>query len=285
MSIDLLIYIICKESFVTLQHTHSMQICICVRVTCSNFQGQDSDDEDEESDSEESDLSDSDDDSSDDEEEVCPAECDPEMYETVKQMRERRLDHEEIASETQKGLDELKKLHDRLNTRLKQSLKDISSTIADIQTSQAEKQREMNALSTTVFLKTSQICCIYGGVDDTFDTPMLPETVDECLVFNRNIYARMKARFDELLVERKQKSIAFKELQRKQRKLESLRKKNVAEVNRLDTRCVELQMMKFGSIIDLDDLENSTANSTVQKLHAKIAKQEARQVSAYKTRI
>ena len=243
--------------------------------------GEESQDEQEEEQESDSDLdSDSDDDDDDDdEEEVCPAGCEVEVYETVKQLRERRLDHEELLVDTQKQHDELKKMHDRLSTRLKQANKDISGTIADIQTSQAEKQREMNAFSTSVAIKTSQMCCIFGGVDDSFQTPQLPDTVDNCLVFNRFVYQRMKERFKELLVEKKQQSTAFKELQRRQRKLEGMRKKKKVEVAALDARCVELQIMKFGAVIDLDDLENSTTNSTVQKLQAKIKKQEASQAA------
>ncbi len=118
------------------------------------------------------------------------------MYEQVKAMRERRLDLEEELSEAQKQLDELKKLSDRLGTRLKQALKDISTTAKDIQTSQAEKQREMNAFSMNVAIKTSQVCCLYCGASasgpapapaDLLEAPMLPETVENCLVFNRRV--------------------------------------------------------------------------------------------------
>eukprot|EP00750_Incisomonas_marina_P000726 INCI1049.1.p1 GENE.INCI1049.1~~INCI1049.1.p1 ORF type:complete len:1846 (+),score=390.53 INCI1049.1:84-5621(+) len=243
-----------------------------------NADGEEDEEEEEESASEsDSDLdSDSDSDDDDDgEEESCPAGCEVEMYEQVKQMRERRLDLEETHADEQKQLDELKKMNDRLNTRLKQALKDISGTIKDIQTSQAEKQREMNAFSMNVALKTSQMCCIYGGVTDDFDEPMLPETISNCLVFNRSVYQRMKERFEELLLEKKQQTAAFKELQKRQRKLESMRKKKKVQVEALDAKCTELQIMKFGAVIDLDDLENSTANSTVQKLQSRIQKQEA----------
>jgi len=244
--------------------------------------GENDDDEDEDSeDSEESTLSDSDDDSDDDdEEETCPAGCEIEVYETVKQMRERRLDFEEALAEAQKQYDELKKMGDRLTTRLKQTSKDIASTTKDIQTSQAAKQKEMNAFSTNVALKTSQLRCIYGaggsdGGSALLSRPMLPETVEDCLVFNRNVYLRMKERFKELYTEKRQQTTAFKELQRRQRKLEAMRKKKKVEVDGLDAKCTELQIMKFGAVIDLDDLENSTANSTVQKLQGRIKKQEA----------
>lgn len=247
-----------------------------IKRSKANADGDESVDEQEEQSESDSDL-DSDDDSDsddDDEEEMCPPGCDVEVYETVKQLRERRLDQEEQQAELQKQHDELKKINDRFTTRLKQALKDIGSTTADIQRSQTEKQSEMNRFSTHVAIKTSQIRCLFGDANNTLQTPMVPESVENCLVFNRRVYERMKERFKELLLEKRQQSQAFRELQRRKRKLESMRKKQKSEVDALDAKCVELQVMKFGAVIDLDDLENSTANSTVQKLQSKIKKQE-----------
>ena len=60
----------------------------------------------EEEDDEDDDL---DDDLDDEEEEVCPPGCDPAMYEKVCELREKRLEQEEVYADFQKAVEALKK--------------------------------------------------------------------------------------------------------------------------------------------------------------------------------
>ena len=60
----------------------------------------------EEEDDEDDDL---DDDLDDEEEEVCPPGCDPALYEKVCELREKRLEQEEVYTDFQKAVEALKK--------------------------------------------------------------------------------------------------------------------------------------------------------------------------------
>eukprot|EP00957_Ditylum_brightwellii_P078011 5929503-Ditylum_brightwellii.AAC.1 len=78
--------------------------------------------------SDESDFSDEDEDSNDESnweedmlEEVCPSDCDADLYEGVIRLREKRLDQEEKLAEFHRELDALKRTHDRQLLRDKQS--------------------------------------------------------------------------------------------------------------------------------------------------------------------
>merc|ERR1719160_1854877 len=73
---------------------------------------EDFDDEDEESE-EESDM-DSDEDEDEMEEDICPQGCDMSIYESVIELRDKRLDMEDALQEIQRAVDELKKAHTRL---------------------------------------------------------------------------------------------------------------------------------------------------------------------------
>jgi hypothetical protein len=79
------------------------------------------DDGDLEEDDDDEDLDEDDDADDDDEagEEVCPAGCDPQLYEKVIELRERRLDEEEAAAEVAKAVEATKKDREIQSKKLK----------------------------------------------------------------------------------------------------------------------------------------------------------------------
>lgn len=64
---------------------------------------------------------DSDEELDDEDEEVCPTGCDPALYEKVCELREKRLDQEDVYAEFQKGVEQLKKENDNLTKKEKVS--------------------------------------------------------------------------------------------------------------------------------------------------------------------
>ena len=88
---------------------------------------------------------------------MCPPGCELSFYETVLELRNRRLDAEESMSEVQKRIDELKKTLDRLRQREKQIDKDLKQTGAEIQQFQREKQSSLNKIDIVIPLCISQL--------------------------------------------------------------------------------------------------------------------------------
>ena len=120
--------------------------------------GEDGDSDDsnyESSDYESSDDGDSDDD--DDDDDSCPAGCDQALYDKVLELREKRLDQEDILADFQKNIDDLKKQHDRMASRERQINKELVATEKDIELFQTEKQQKLNTLDVYVTLQLSQI--------------------------------------------------------------------------------------------------------------------------------
>merc|ERR1711871_841706 len=111
-------------------------------------------DEDEDEDSNEDD---DDDDDDDDEEDACPPGCDQTLYDKVLELREKRLDQEEILNEFQKAIDELKRTSDRAHQREKQIDKDLANTELEILAFQNEKQQKLNEQDVILVLKIAQI--------------------------------------------------------------------------------------------------------------------------------
>ena len=118
----------------------------------------DGDDSDEETESEEESDYDSDEgDSDEDEEDICPPGCDQGLYDKVLELRDKRLDQEEVLTEFQKSIEELDKASTRHQGREKQIDKDLTGTDLDIQRFQNEKQQKLNELDVVVILSSDQI--------------------------------------------------------------------------------------------------------------------------------
>lgn len=223
----------------------------------------------------ESDYSDEDsDDASEVEEDACPEGCDPGLYEKVLELREKKLDQEEMLNELQKSIEELKKSYDRFKGKEKQIAKDLTNSALEIQAFQNEKQRKLNELETFKVLKLSQLCG-YGEKHG-----VLPESIDECLVFSTAVLESVYSRIDELKEENVDKSVEYKGLHLMQKRLGRERKTKEEEIGALEVRCEELQMLKFGQVIDIDVLEKMGENRNVD-LQDKIEKRESEQRRVY----
>ncbi|CAM9130201.1 unnamed protein product, partial [Chrysoparadoxa australica] len=250
--------------------------------------------EDEE---EEEDSDDDDDyDFSDDEEEVddsCPVGCDIAMYDTVIQLREKRLDQEESAAEVMKHIDDLSRTLDRQTTRQRQIDKDLTQTGKEIKAFQTEKQTKINNLDVVVALKLNQVFMMQRSADEDaaagnedvavpdrndedegnspqhFATTAMEESanfskgskleadaaVGAHVLFTKSGLRRLKGRIDELIEENKVVRANFKNLHRER----SILAKTQVEMEGARTaamaKCNDLQMLKFGRLIELEVLD------------------------------
>merc|ERR1711939_1166059 len=99
----------------------------------------------EEFDEEEEDDDDDDEDSSE-EEEMCPDKVEKAVWEKVLELRERRLDHEEVNAEFKAGIERLQKENDQLQKKEKQVTTEQKGIEKEIEVFQNEKQEKFNAL-------------------------------------------------------------------------------------------------------------------------------------------
>ena len=74
----------------------------------------------------------------------CPPGCDATLYEHVIELRDKRLDQEEVLADFQRLIDDLKRTLDRHNQRKKQIDRDLNSYVKEIQSFQTEKQQHLN---------------------------------------------------------------------------------------------------------------------------------------------
>ena len=256
----------------------------------------DGEEEEEESDEEEDD--DDEDEDDDDFEEFCPPGCDSALYDKVLELRERRLDFDELSADTQKEIDDCKKTSDRLRTRKIQIEKDMLQTEKEIQQFQLTKQAALNQVEVVIPLRSSQIFSFDSsgalsgpakkvsntntGNDDGPSEEELAEqeqirqladsssrslvaetTISSHVIMKNDDLSRLQARIGELEIEVSSARRDFKALHKERLRLEKDVKTGKSSLEEWSRKCTDLQMLKFGKLIDLDELE---AGSDTTKL-------------------
>lgn len=301
------------------------------------------------------------------EEERCPDGCEESVYERVLELREKRLDQEDVLNEMNKAVEELRKAGDRHQGKQKQIDKDISNTVLEIQAFQNEKQRKLNEVFVYMNLKFSQIACLVENVDEETkeaiedlklqeptaeeldmiqpdedidtkdpeiqrlkvevnrlreelvsveenldldetamlereeslagalerllvrlwkrrniarafeaqkDRMVLPANVDSCLVFGTSDLHTLHSSISVLEEENDKKKVEYKELHQTHKLLKNEKAQKEKEIESLVSKCTDLQMLKFGQVIDLDAIEKLGSSKTVDEIISKISQQE-----------
>lgn len=245
--------------------------------------------EEEEEEDDLDDLDDIGDDDDDDEEETCPDNCSKEMYERVLAMRNRRLDVTDAVDDINKAIDEIRKASDRQTQRERQVDRDLTSINNEIVVFQREKQGKLNIIDSWVVLKSSQL--LNGKqplppplpsadgtpaaevVDDGKPLGLLSSTIDHCVLFTRAALRRLRARIGELDNENADLVLAQKELQKEEKRLSVEKKRLETEIAGVRSQCDEIQVLKFGKVIDVEALDRATGG-TANSLAAIAAEQE-----------
>uniref|UniRef100_A0A8C9S6G7 Cilia- and flagella-associated protein 44 n=1 Tax=Scleropages formosus TaxID=113540 RepID=A0A8C9S6G7_SCLFO len=180
---------------------------------------------------------------------VCPPNCDPDLFEVTLQLRERRLDLEELLADERKSLEALRKEHDSLAKKEKIVLNNLEAAEGDLELLNREKQRKLNALDVVVPLRLHQIEYVSNGA--------VPGKLDQVLVLNRAPLAGLQERIRQLQVEKNHQ----KERYRQARKCECRQ-----TLSLLLLRCEQLMMMKFGKLVDLEALQTLSGNRNLEEM-------------------
>ncbi|KAG2482730.1 hypothetical protein HYH03_018361 [Edaphochlamys debaryana] len=226
-------------------------------------------DDDYDSDEEEEDEDMGDDEGDDDDdggEEVCPPGCDQSVYERVCDLREKRLDEEDMIAEFQKTIEVLRKEKEALAKKQRLVEQGLAAVNADMAEFQKEKQGRLNQVEVVVALKMHQVEYLLDGC--------LPDDLSAALVFSSAQLRRLQRRVEELEEEKSALRAAHKDLKREQAALlkdKSDKEKKVAE---LEARAHDVQMLKFGQVIDLELLDKVSSSRGTEELKEELRKQE-----------
>jgi len=191
------------------------------------------------------------------EDDSCPKDCDNMIYEKVMELREKRLDQEEVLNEFEKAVQALKSQNIALINKEKNIDKNLFDTEKEIEIFQTEKQQHLNKIEITVPLSLSQI---------RINSNILPSSItDSLLIFELKSLNNLQER----IIQEKNEKIEIKKDYTELKKLhKSLTKKiNVKQAN-IDVekrKCEQVQFLKYGRLVPLEvlDLNNSINQETL----------------------
>ncbi|TYZ67625.1 hypothetical protein PybrP1_000869, partial [[Pythium] brassicae (nom. inval.)] len=227
------------------------------------------DDEVDDEDDDEYDENDDDDDD-DDEDDICPAGCDLQLYEKVLAVREKRADVDDAMAELAKAMEELRKSNDRQAAKQRQVDKELQATEQDIQQFQSEKQTRFNQLDVVVALSKHQVRCLESGAARW----AVPEQATSCLVFTLPAFERLSERIESLQRENRSLRQQFRDLHKQQNVLAKDKKVRQETIAEIQHRCEQLQLLKFGQLVDIDVLDRACDTSKLGELQAKVRVKE-----------
>ncbi|KAJ1559074.1 Cilia- and flagella-associated protein 44, partial [Nowakowskiella sp. JEL0078] len=139
-------------------------------------------------------------------EEVCPSDLDSNLWNKILDLRERKLDQEDVIAEIQKAMETLKKENDALIKKEKIIDTGLKSTEADIQEFQTQKQQKLNELDVVVPLRIHQL--------QYLEKSSLPLDLSAALVFVNEGLFKLKSRIKELQQEKADIRKQHKELRK-----------------------------------------------------------------------
>jgi len=203
------------------------------------------------------------------EDDSCPKDCDNLIYEKVMELREKRLDQEEILMEFEKAVDELKSQNVALISKEKQIDRSLAATEKEIELFQTEKQQFLNKIVITVPLLLSQMRV--GA-----EVEVLPATIEHLLIFELKSLDRLQQR---IVAQRHEKLAVKKEYVELKKLHKSLTKKINAKQSNIDVekrKCEQVQFLKYGRLVSLEVLDlNNTSNAETIALKVKLEKLSA----------
>jgi len=248
---------------------------------------EDMDEDEEDEDDEGSDIESDEDEDMEDDDVGPPQGCDHQIYESVIDLRDKRLEMEDALQEIQKAVEGLKNTHKRLGDDEQRIDKEQRRTDAEIQQFQTDKQRKLNQVPIVFALRLSQVQCL-SSADQSDGQERLPAELGQQVIFTNEGLDRLMTRITELHQEIKEVKARHKQLQRDFRVRKKDKSVALQHIQDLHAKFQDIQMLKFGQIVDLDLIERSAPGKLLQELQQSVLQAEAehrRRIADWEKRI
>ncbi|KAM9841110.1 cilia- and flagella-associated protein 44 [Aulostomus maculatus] len=189
---------------------------------------------------------------------VCPPGCDPELFENTLQLRERRLDLEELLVEEKRHAEALQKECDILLKKKKMLESHRREAEDELELVNREKQQKMNELDVVVPLRLHQIELINNG--------SVPSDLRSALVLTRTELNRLQERVTQLQAEKTQQKQVYCQARQQHFRFIRESKDMEAEIKELEKQSNQLMTMKFGRKVNVEALQMLSGNRTLEEL-------------------
>ncbi|NXT73472.1 CFA44 protein, partial [Zapornia atra] len=227
-------------------------------------------DENEEEHSEESSLGiDEEDSGSEDEvfdDSICPENCSEALFQNTIQLRQNRLDIEKALTEEKKAAANLRKKYNALVKKVKVVETSLDAAERELEAFQWEKQQRLNELSVVVPLKLHQVEYLVNGE--------MPSDFSQAVVFPHKSLEYLQKRIVDLRDEKRIQRQIYKAAQEKHKQLVQDKKEMEKQIQRLEEKCNDLMVKKFGRLVDLEAVQVRFSNVHEEELEVQIMEKE-----------
>ena len=230
-------------------------------------EGEEDDDESEEESEDSSDESDDDDDQNLD---LCPNDCDMNLFEEVVNLREARLDLVDRSNAKKLIINDLKKKQEDVEKKEKTISKNINNTEQEIQEFQRDKMQRLNQILISIILSQDQIQII--------NDKKLPEDLDMDVLFTNAEFDKLRNRIVELRQEADDEKSRKNKLENERKKLEKNCKKHDKKKEEEKKKFEAVQALRFGHSIKLENLKYAEPSDQLAKLKNDFNKAERESV-------
>ncbi|NWH19501.1 CFA44 protein, partial [Grus americana] len=230
----------------------------------------DEEDENEEENNEESSLgTDEENSGSEDEvfdDSVCPKNCNETLFQNTIRLRQNRLDIEKALTEEKKVAANLRKKYNALAKKVKVVETSLDTAERELETFQREKQQRLNELYVVVPLKLHQVEYLVNGE--------MPSDFSQALVFTNQSLEHLQKRIVDLHNEKIMQREIYKKAQEQHKRLVQDKKEMEIKILRLEEKCNQLIVKKFGRLVDFEAVQAHSVNIRVEELEVQIMEKE-----------
>lgn len=219
-------------------------------------EGEEEDDDDESEESEDS--SDESDDDDDQNLDLCPNDCDMNLFEEVVNLREARLDLVDRSNAKKLIINDLKKKQEDVEKKEKNISKAIQKTEQEIQDFQRDKMQKLNQILISIILSQDQIQIIDGN--------KLPDDLGHDVLFTNAEFDKLRNRIVELKREKEGEIFRKDDLEKEMKKLEKNCKKHEKKKEEEKKKFEAVQALRFGHSIKLENLKYAEPSDQLAKL-------------------
>ncbi|KFP07670.1 hypothetical protein N300_12282, partial [Calypte anna] len=197
---------------------------------------------------------------------VCPKNCNEALYQNTIELRHKRLDIKKALTEEKKDAAKLRKIYNALAEKAKAVETSLGTAERELETFQWEKQQRMNDLYVVVPLKLHQVEYLVNGE--------MPSDFSQALVFTNHSLEYLQKRVVDLRNEKKMQREIYRKAQEQHKQLIQDKKAMEIEIRRLEEKCSDLMMKKFGRLVDFEAVQARSANIRVAELEVQMMEKE-----------
>jgi cilia- and flagella-associated protein 44 len=235
-----------------------------------NKESEGEEDEEDESDEESEDSEDESDEDDDQNLDLCPNDCDMNLFEEVVNLREARLDLVDRSNNKKATINDLKKKQEDVEKKEKNISKAIQKTEQEIQEFQTDKMQKLNQILISIILSQDQIQIMDGN--------RLPADLDYYVLFTNNEFDKLRNRIVELKKEKEAEDFRKGDLEKEMKKLEKNCKKHEKRKEEEKKKFEAVQALRFGHAIKLENLKYAEPSDQLAKLKNDFNKSERESV-------